>query len=181
MEKFPTSGPLSATSFLELQTPIDNSDTFSSIFNLYSSGASLWNVSQLPPMDRGRQAWGFVLGGVMIEGLGWGESATVSWITLIIDLLLSQGYLFSFGVFQEFLSSQDTFGANKAISSIGTVAAGTAYMSIPFIQRFVTSPYPVYRRGHMLTGLSICLVGCIAASFLNKVVFFFTFSSNRVI
>lgn len=30
------------------------------------------NVSQLPPVDTGRQAWGFVLGATFCEGLTWG-------------------------------------------------------------------------------------------------------------
>jgi hypothetical protein len=83
MEGFPTSGPLSGSDDLELQTLTDNSETASGILHLDSSGEKTWHVSQLPPVDRGRKAWGFVLGGILIEGLGWGKSATVSWITLI--------------------------------------------------------------------------------------------------
>lgn len=31
------------------------------------------NVFQLPPVDTGRAAWGFVLGATLVEGLTWGE------------------------------------------------------------------------------------------------------------
>jgi hypothetical protein len=43
-----------------------------------SRGEELRNISQLPPVDRGKAAWGFVFGGLLIEGLGWGESCPMS-------------------------------------------------------------------------------------------------------
>ena len=39
-----------------------------------NSIVELQNISQLPPVDRGRAALGFVFGGILVEGLGWGKS-----------------------------------------------------------------------------------------------------------
>ena len=128
-------------------------------------------VFQLPPVDTGRAAWGFVLGATLVEGLTWGE--------LNLDFQSDHcekssryyllGFVFSFGVFQKYLSSQGPFKDSKAISTVGTVTSGIAYLSAPFVQRYITSPYPAYRQIHMLFGLFCCVCGLVVASFVKEV------------
>lgn len=80
------------------------------------------------------------------------------------------GFIFSFGVFQKYLSTQGPFtGNSKAISSVGTVTSGTAYLSAPFVQRYITGPFPGQRQNHMIFALLCCIIGCVAASFTKTV------------
>jgi hypothetical protein len=52
---------------------------------------------------------------------------------------------------------------------VGTVTSGVAYLSAPFVQRYITSPYPNHRQAHMLFGLFCCVSGGIVASFVKNV------------
>jgi hypothetical protein len=64
----------------------------------------------LPPMDRGRQAWTFCISASVLELLVW-------------------GYGFSFGVFQDWYTSHPPFQGQSpiAISAIGATILGIPY------------------------------------------------------
>jgi hypothetical protein len=76
MENISTSRPL-VNEELELQEVSRNSEAGLNNVELDTGGAETRHVSQLPPVDGGRKAWSLILGGIMIEGLGWGELSVI--------------------------------------------------------------------------------------------------------
>jgi hypothetical protein len=121
---------------------------------------------QLPPPDRGHGAWGYLLGAFIVEALCWGNYTTTRCCLQISKP--SAGFPLSFGVFQSYLSSHPPFQDSKAISIIGTLSGGLAYLGTPFSMRLV-SRFPGYRTPIMCVGLAMCTIACVAASFATQV------------
>ncbi|KAJ5999746.1 hypothetical protein N7481_000155 [Penicillium waksmanii] len=68
--------------------------------------------ANLPPVDRGRGAWGFLAACFMIEALIW-------------------GFTFSYGIFQDYYSTHEPFKSSGDIAVVGTCAMGISYMLLP--------------------------------------------------
>ncbi|KAJ5581169.1 hypothetical protein N7450_007470, partial [Penicillium hetheringtonii] len=68
--------------------------------------------ANLPPVDRGRGAWGFLAACFMIEALIW-------------------GFTFSYGIFQDYYSNHEPFKSSGDIAVVGTCAMGVSYMLMP--------------------------------------------------
>ncbi|KAF1350464.1 MFS general substrate transporter, partial [Lizonia empirigonia] len=100
------------------------------------------------PIDGGRQAWRLLLAAFVFESLLW-------------------GFPLSFGVFQEYYSSLDTFKNSPYMSIVGTTASGISYLGapfgIPFIQR-----WRQYRTHMILVGWPLCIVSLVAGSFADS-------------
>lgn len=81
---------------------------------------------QLAPVDGGKDAWLFLAAGFIIEGLTWGRS----WIYLPNPSSYVArsnhnpilGFAFSYGVFQDYYSTEDSFRKSGNIAAIGTCA-----------------------------------------------------------
>ncbi|KXJ90912.1 major facilitator superfamily domain-containing protein [Microdochium bolleyi] len=71
-------------------------------------------ISSLPPVDGGKDAWLFLAACFAIEALVW-------------------GFPFSFGVFQDHYSTHEPFAGQPNIAVIGTCAMGIMYLTAPLI------------------------------------------------
>ncbi|KAJ4263449.1 hypothetical protein NW762_006268 [Fusarium torreyae] len=102
-------------------------------------------VSSLPPVDGGKDAWLFLAASFMVEALTW-------------------GFPFAFGVFQDYYSTQEPFKGSSAIAVIGTCAMGIMYLGLPFtmsLQRL----YPKQSRWSPIIGLFIMCIALALSSF----------------
>lgn len=61
-------------------------------------------VSELPPVDRGRGAWTYLLVAFLVEGLCW-------------------GFPFSYGVFQAYYSRTESFAGSNQLSAVGVLSS----------------------------------------------------------
>ncbi|KAG7422418.1 hypothetical protein ACKAV7_001713 [Fusarium commune] len=102
-------------------------------------------VSSLPPVDGGKDAWLFLAASFMVEALTW-------------------GFPFAFGVFQDYYSTNAPFEGSSAIAVIGTCAMGIMYLGLPFtmsLQRL----YPRQSRWSPMIGLFIMCIALALSSF----------------
>ncbi|KAI0351391.1 MFS general substrate transporter [Trametes cingulata] len=108
-------------------------------------------VQELPPVDRGVQAWTFCLSGFVLEMTIWGFS-------------------FSYGIFQDYYTSNPPF--NKAsgvsIAAVGTVALAIQYGEVIFLS-FIFGRYPDFMRMGMWLGLLLYFVSLFLSSFATEV------------
>ncbi|KAG4423573.1 hypothetical protein IFR04_003255 [Cadophora malorum] len=103
----------------------------------------------LPPVDGGRQAWAFMIGAFMIEGLMWGFPLT-------------------FGVFQSYYQNNNTFTNNRYLSLVGTLTTAISYLGTPLIA-FFTIKYPTYQKYMIWGGWLVCSLALVASSFATQV------------
>lgn len=104
----------------------------------------------LPPQDRGKDAWLLLLGAFIVEGFVW-------------------GYAFSFGVFQEAFSSMPQFVDEQSkLPIIGTTCTGIMYLVSPLALPLLRK-YPHRRRQSMIAGTVLLALSFIAASFSKTV------------
>jgi len=107
------------------------------------------HASELPPVDRGRHAWGFLVGAFLVEAIFLGLPS-------------------SFGVFQNYYSGQDAFKDSKSIPVIGALGLGLGYMGSPFVTQLVVF-YPKSPKKLIYAGLALCVLACIGASFAKTI------------
>ncbi|CAE6459568.1 unnamed protein product [Rhizoctonia solani] len=112
--------------------------------------SAMLEPSNLPPADRGFQAWLYLLGAFMVETLVW-------------------GFPNSFGVFLSYYSKiyQGEKGAELLLPLAGTLCSGLIYCSGPIIYPIVAR-YPAQRRTSMWIGNFICFGSLFGASFVKK-------------
>ena len=108
----------------------------------------------LPPMDRGWQAWKFCISASMLETLIW-------------------GYGFSFGVFQDWYTSNPPFQSQSpvAVSAIGASALGIQYFEGLGLMALLQTR-PQWMRIIMWTCLVVCTLCLLFSSFATKVTSF---------
>lgn len=141
---------------LELSTP----ETGSSRHQPSSENASDQNIDvvlvpdNLPPMDKGSQAWLFCLSASVLEMIIW-------------------GYGFSFGVFQDWYTSHPPFESQSpiAISAIGATALGIQYFEGVGLMVLIQTR-PQWMRPTMWICLGICTACLLLSSFASKVLAF---------
>ncbi|KAG4293652.1 hypothetical protein FPRO06_00237 [Fusarium proliferatum] len=134
---------MSQTSIELRQNPGREEDFASSGLDLTSTHEN--EVSSLPPVDGGKDAWLFLAASFMVEALTW-------------------GFPFAFGVFQDYYSTNAPFEGSSAIAVIGTCAMGIMYLGLPFtmsLQRL----YPRQSRWSPMIGLFIMCIALALSSF----------------
>ncbi|OAG07286.1 MFS monocarboxylate transporter [Paraphaeosphaeria sporulosa] len=108
------------------------------------------NEQNLPRVDGGKDAY-LVLASVFVQGA------------------LIWGFVYGFGVFQEYYSRQPQFAGNvSGLAAIGTTGSGIMYLTSPLVYGFFQC-YPEWRRTVSLIGFAIMLSGMVGASFANSV------------
>ncbi|KAF5001598.1 hypothetical protein FGRMN_904 [Fusarium graminum] len=107
------------------------------------SGAN--QVSSLPPVDGGRNAWLFLAVAFTVEALTW-------------------GFPFAFGVFQDYYSTNAPFEGSSSTAVIGTCAMGIMYLGIP-VSLSVHRLYPRQTRWSPVMGLFIMCIALALSSF----------------
>ncbi|CAG9942871.1 unnamed protein product [Clonostachys rosea f. rosea IK726] len=107
-------------------------------------------IRMLPPVDKGTEAWKFLLGSFLIEAVLW-------------------GFPLCFGVFQNHYASTPKFGNDQNIPVIGTLATSLQFLGAPFAAPFVKR-FGRWRQHMVIFGSAICVVSLVLASFVNTVV-----------
>lgn len=105
-------------------------------------------ISQLPPVDRGRGAWIFLIVGFIVEGVCWGLP-------------------FSYGVFLNHYADLPEFADSKGLSLIGTLASGIPYLASPLMFMLINM-FPHHRKNMMWFGLLLTALACVASSFATR-------------
>ncbi|KAG7445645.1 MFS general substrate transporter [Guyanagaster necrorhizus] len=111
------------------------------------------NESSLAPVDRGFDAWSFLLAAFVVEGVVW-------------------GFPDSFGVFLDSYLYDPKFmnqpHASSLLPLIGPLSSGMIFCSGPLIFP-INIRYPYYRRTMMWIGVFLCGASLFGASFATKV------------
>jgi hypothetical protein len=95
---------------------------------LKTHGSSL----SLPPVDGGIHAWLFLAGCYVMEALVFGKRVQCAlFYPLIIDTMLT-GFGFSFGVLQDYYSSNAPFAGSGGVAVIGTLTTVSSNAHIVF-------------------------------------------------
>ncbi|KAH8596147.1 major facilitator superfamily domain-containing protein [Bisporella sp. PMI_857] len=104
----------------------------------------------LPRADGGKDAWLFLISCFVVEALVW-------------------GFPFSFGVFQDYYSSHETFSSDaSSIAAIGTTATGVMYLVGLLL-------FPAYKKWPHIAnfskwgGLPLIAIGLVAGSFATNI------------
>ncbi|CCF33631.1 monocarboxylate transporter [Colletotrichum higginsianum] len=106
-------------------------------------------IQTMPPTDKGAAAWKFLLSSFVIEALLWGFPLT-------------------FGVFQEYYSSQPQFKDDPNIAIIGTVSTSIYFLGAPLAAPLVKR-FHLYQRHMVVVGWALCVASLVGASFADSV------------
>ncbi|KZO93658.1 MFS general substrate transporter [Calocera viscosa TUFC12733] len=110
-------------------------------------------ASDLAPVDKGRDAWLYVLSSLVLEISVW-------------------GFGFMYGVFQNYYASSPSSpfrdSSISAISAIGTTALAVPYMSGMILPAFM-SRHPRYIRPMVWSAIAVCTGSFLLSSFANAV------------
>lgn len=114
----------------------------------HSSSIEATSGSSLLPADGGKDAWLFLAGSFVIEGLVWGTlimfghfsentEGCVDLLIIVGEMSLvrlvltgSPGFAQSFGIVQEYYSSQEPFAGSTNIATIGSTATVCSFASM---------------------------------------------------
>jgi len=94
------------------------------------------------------------------------------WKALTAAILYSTillGFPLTFGVFQEFFHSHDTFGHNAPTAWIGVLSGGLPYLGAPFMT-YICQRSIIPLRYYLLIGWLICIVALVAGAFCKSLV-----------
>lgn len=105
-------------------------------------------IASLPPVDRGRAAWSFLIAGTVIETLVWG----LPW---------------SVGILHNYWSQEMFPGAESTLTLAATLQTGFMYMTAALIGPFFTA-FPQYTKHMQVFGLGVSTVGLIASAFVTS-------------
>ncbi|PGH33030.1 hypothetical protein GX50_04176 [[Emmonsia] crescens] len=105
--------------------------------------------TELPPIDRGKDAWLFLAACFFMEALVW-------------------GFAFTYGVFQAYYSSLDMFKDSRNIAVIGTCAMGIMYLDLPIVFA-VFKRWPKYQRTGCAIGVLVMCLAMALSSFATNV------------
>ncbi|KZF26725.1 MFS general substrate transporter [Xylona heveae TC161] len=129
---------------IELQSRDQHSNEHGDLHEAASQG------QELKPVDRGRDAWIVLIATFVIEALFW-------------------GFPMCFGIFQNYYSDLPEFKNDRAnIPIIGTLAQGLYSVGAPF-SAALTKRFPKHQRQQIWAGWPLCIIGLLAASFVNSV------------
>lgn len=97
--------------------------------------------------------------------LGWAMS-----YVLMAILLTHAGFAMSYGVFQEYYSSNWTLqGSHEATGIIGTTSNGVMYLSMPFLFALFTRRWARRRQTAALCGTALTCISFLLSSFSTRV------------
>ncbi|KZT07332.1 MFS general substrate transporter [Laetiporus sulphureus 93-53] len=107
-------------------------------------------VQELSPIDGGWKAWRFCAAGFMLEVMTW-------------------GFEFSYGIFQDYYTSNPPFQNESVVSiaAVGTAAIAIQYVETIFLSLFFER-YPDYLKASVWVGLAIAFASLLIASFSTK-------------
>ncbi|KAE9369326.1 MFS general substrate transporter [Stipitochalara longipes BDJ] len=121
----------------------------SSSLSLESTEKAIGSLkNQNTRVDGGRNAWLFLLGAFMVEGLLYGFPLT-------------------FGVFQRYYETNGDFGGSKFLPVVGTLAVGISKLAAPIMSPFITR-FPGYRKCFIWSGWLICILSLVGSSFSTQ-------------
>ncbi|OGM48623.1 hypothetical protein ABOM_001953 [Aspergillus bombycis] len=104
----------------------------------------------LPPVDQGKDAWLCLIGAFVLEMMVW-------------------SFPFSFGVFQDYYSTNEPFTQNgSSVSIVGSCSMGILYLASP-VSLFILQRWPHLCRLSSVLGLVIAVTGIISSAFATKV------------
>ncbi|KAN0101644.1 MFS general substrate transporter [Hyaloscypha variabilis] len=132
----------------ELENSVTLSSTTSSLELKSTEKISDCPEGQSTRVDRGRNAWLFLLGAFMVEGLLYGFPLT-------------------FGVFQRYYKSNGDFRGSKFLPVVGTLAVGISKLAAPIMSPFITR-FPAYRKYCIWSGWLICILSLVWSSFSTR-------------
>ena len=129
------------------QEPVEASANHETVLD---TADTLLVPDNLPPIDRGRQAWMFCLSASVLEMLIW-------------------GYGFSFGVFQDWYTSNPPFNTQSpiAVSAIGASALGIQYFEGLGLMALIQTR-PQWMRKIMWGCLGLCTACLLLSSLATK-------------
>ncbi|KAM0750468.1 MFS general substrate transporter [Meredithblackwellia eburnea MCA 4105] len=115
------------------------------------SGADDLLASSLPPVDRGKGAWGFALAAFALETFIW-------------------GYSFTFGIVQVYLNNHPPFNTASIaeVSSVGTVALAIQYIT-PVGVIMIFKRYPDKARSILWAAMLVSCGSMLISSWATKV------------
>jgi hypothetical protein len=103
----------------------------------------------LPPTDQGFYAWVALGGAFLSNALIW-------------------GFALSFGILQEYYTTNEPFASQGGIASIGTTSTGIMYLTMPlFLWGF--QKWPKARRWSLWVSVPTIAISLVGASFSNTV------------
>ncbi|TCD66900.1 hypothetical protein EIP91_000739 [Steccherinum ochraceum] len=109
------------------------------------------NAQQLPPVDRGRQAWTFCFCSFILETLVW-------------------GFGFSYGIFQAYYTTHTPF---QEMSHLAVAAVGPTSVAIEYgegiILAFFLNRYPDLYKQTMWAGLALSTISLFLSSFVSRI------------
>ena len=104
----------------------------------------------LPPTDQGASAWFVLFGAFMLEGLVW-------------------GFVYSYGVFQEFYSRSEEFhSSHTRLPLVGSISSGLMYLCSPVLLPPLHQ-WPNHRKHCIVLGGALTWIALIGASFAQGV------------
>lgn len=104
-------------------------------------------MASLPPVDRGRAAWSFLIAGTIIEALVWG----LPW---------------SVGILHNYWAHEMFPGAESTLTLAATLQTGLMYMTAALIGPFFTS-FPQYSKHMQVFGLAVSSIALISSAFVT--------------
>ncbi|KAJ9154886.1 MFS general substrate transporter [Pleurostoma richardsiae] len=145
---------MAETSTIELvglpgSSPDTGNDSSPEVEQQEAGGGGLGQEFSLPPVDRGKDAYLFLLACFMMEALVW-------------------GFPFSFGVFQDYYSNHPPFAGSSNIAVIGTCAMGIMYLDGTLVLAIIRK-YPRRARWAPFVGLFIMCLALAMSSFSTTV------------
>lgn len=82
------------------------------------------SVSSLPPADKGKAAWFFLIGCFFVETFLWGGCSVLFLMSMRNMCLMKAGFPFSYGVLQDNYITHEPFkGHSKGVSAVGTTCS----------------------------------------------------------
>ncbi|KAI0788889.1 MFS general substrate transporter [Abortiporus biennis] len=120
---------------------------------LHATNTNNAPIQELPPVDKGRDAWVFCICAFVLETMVW-------------------GFDFTYGIFQAYYTSNPPFNSQShvAISVVNPTA-----LAIQYVQGLLTSlflgRYPDHLKTIMWVGLGLSTVSMFLSSFVNQVSF----------
>ncbi|GIJ91304.1 hypothetical protein Asppvi_010269 [Aspergillus pseudoviridinutans] len=106
-------------------------------------------AQQLPPIDRGKDAWLFLAACFVMEALVW-------------------GFAFTYGVFQAYYSKRPEFKNSGNLAVIGTCAMGIMYLDLPIVFAAYRR-WPKYQRLGCGAGVLMMCLALALSSFSTNV------------
>lgn len=120
--------------------------------------------------DTGLGAWKALTAAILYSTILLGEipqssPSRLAWLISSLQL----GFPLTFGVFQEFFHSHETFGHDAPTAWIGVLSGGLPFLGAPFMT-YICQRSTIPLRYYLLTGWVLCIVALVAGAFCESLV-----------